>query len=95
MSMVVVITNKVPDRVRGLLSSLMYEIATGIYASSQLNNGSRTRLWRILEDWYPETGGSILMIWSGGSTLSDLKTLSLGPNKRVLFDYDGVLLVKR
>jgi len=94
--MTVVVTRDVEDRYRGFLSSVMLEVATGVYTSPQLSRGVRERVWRVLRDWHGELGrGSILMTWRDATAPGGQAVLTLGEPSRELVDVDGVLLIRR
>ncbi|MGQ9725259.1 MAG: type I-E CRISPR-associated endoribonuclease Cas2e, partial [Tepidimonas sp.] len=64
MSMTVVVTRNVSDRVRGFLASAMLELSPGVYAGPRISPAVRQRIWRVLEEWFPnEPESSIIMLW--------------------------------
>ncbi len=96
MPMTVVLTRDVEDRYRGFLSSVMLEVATGVYTGPRLSRGVRERVWRVLRDWHGELRrGSIVMTWRDGQSPGGQAVLSLGEPTRQLVEVDGVLLVRR
>lgn len=42
-----VVTRDVEDRYRGFLTSVMLEIAPGVYVSPQMSQGVRERVWSV------------------------------------------------
>ena len=64
MPMAMVVTRNVEDRYRGFLTSVMLEVAPGMYVAPDMSAGVRTRVWGVLTDWwmYLRTG-SIVMVW--------------------------------
>ena len=40
------------DRYHGFLSSLMPEIAPGVFVSAGLSRGARERMWTVLSAWW-------------------------------------------
>ena len=96
MSMTVVVTRNVSDRVRGFLASSMLELAPGVYSAPRITPAVRERIWRVLTDWFPnEKGSSIVMLWAdttmpGGQTAA---TLGLPPIK--MLEIDGMLVTRR
>lgn len=96
MTMTVVVTRDVEDRYRGFLSSVMLEIAPGVYTSPRLSKAARERVWAVLCDWHRNLGnGSIVMTWrdkeaSGGQALA-----YLGQPVRQIVDVDGMAVVRR
>ncbi len=96
MPMTVIVTRDVEDRYRGFLSSVMLEVATGVYTGPRLSRGVRERVWRVLSDWHVELRrGSIVMTWRDTSAAGGQAVLTLGEPSRELVDVDGVLLVRR
>ena len=96
MPMTVVVTRDVEDRYRGFLSSVMLELAPGVYTGPRLSRGVRERVWRVLSDWHGELRrGAIVMTWRETTAPGGQGVLMLGEPRRTLADVDGVLLVKR
>ena len=96
MPMTVIVTRDVEDRYRGFLSSVMLEIAPGVYTGPHLSRAVRERVWRVLSDWHAALQrGSIVMTWRDASAPGHQAVLTLGEPPRELVDFDGVLLVRR
>ena len=96
MPMTVVVTRDVEDRYRGFLSSVMLELAPGVYTGPRLRRGVRERVWQVLAAWHGELRrGSILMTWRDPYSPGGQAVSLLGEPRRDLTDVDGVLLVKR
>ncbi len=96
MPMTVVVTRDVEDRYRGFLSSVMLELAPGVYTGPRLSRGARERVWRVLSDWHSELRrGAILMTWRETTAPGGQGVLMLSETRRMLVDVDGVLLVRR
>jgi CRISPR-associated protein Cas2 len=96
MPMTVVVTRDVEDRYRGFLSSVMLELAPGVYTGPRLSRGVRERVWLVLSDWHGELRrGSIVMTWRETTAPGGQGVLMLGETRRMLVDIDGVLLVRR
>lgn len=94
--MTVIVTRDVEDRYRGFLSSVMLEIAPGVYTGPRLTRAVRERVWRVLADWHGELRrGAILMTWRDPTAAGGQSVLLLGEPRRELVDLDGVLLVRR
>jgi CRISPR-associated protein Cas2 len=91
-----VVTRDVEDRYRGFLSSVMLEVAPGVYVSPRMSQGVRERVWSVLTDWWTALGrGSVTMIWRDHAAIGDLRIETLGEPPKEIVDADGVLLVKR
>ncbi len=96
MPMTIVVTRDVEDRYRGFLSSVMLELAPGVYTGPRLSRGVRDRVWRVMSDWHGELRrGSIALTWRDTAAPGGQSVLTLGEPRRILVDLDGVLLVKR
>lgn len=93
MKFTLVITSNVENRYRGFLSSLMLEVAPGVYVSSCINAGVRDRIWNVLSGWYSFLGqGSLIMIWPDKAAPGQLQIHSLGPPIKHLVDVDHISL---
>lgn len=91
-----VVTRDVEDRYRGFLTSVMLEIAPGIYVSPRMSKGVRERVWSVLTDWWTALGrGSVVMVWRDISAVGDLRIETLGEPPKEIVDAGGLLLVKR
>lgn len=96
MPMTVIVTRDVAPRFRGFLSSVMLEIAPGVYTSPTMTKGVRERIWAVLSDWFREIGGGgIVMTWRDLEEPGRQAVLNLGDPPRRLVEADGLLLVKR
>lgn len=93
MPMTIVVTRDVTSRTRGFLASIMPEPAPGVYASGDLSNAVRTRLWNVILDWHQVANfGSVIMIWRDDRSPGGLGIQTLGSPPRNLADLDGVLV---
>ncbi|MFZ0257651.1 MAG: type I-E CRISPR-associated endoribonuclease Cas2e [Gammaproteobacteria bacterium] len=96
MSMTVVVTRNVSDRIRGFLASSMLELAPGVYTAPRINPAVRKRIWKVLQDWFQvEIEASIIMLWSdpqmpGGQSVN---VLGLPPIELVALD--GLVVSRR
>ncbi len=96
MPMAMVVTRNVEDRYRGFLTSVMLEVAPGVYVSPDLSAGVRVRVWDVLADWWMTLRtGSIVMVWRDVQAVGNLRIETLGEPPKEIVDADGVLLVKR
>jgi CRISPR-associated protein Cas2 len=96
MPMVVVITRDVEARYRGFLGSVMLELAPGVYAHPRVSAGVRTRIWKVLADWYGQLHrGSIVMTWADSVANGGLGLASLGEPPKEIVTHDAMLLVRR
>lgn len=96
MSMTVVVTRNVSNRMRGFLASSMLELAPGVYSAPDLSVAVRERIWKVLEEWFmAEQEASIVMVWQdsqmpGGQSV---RTLGLPPIDLTMLD--GIVLARR
>ena len=96
MSMTVVVTRNVSDRVRGFLASSMLELGPGVYSAPRINPSVRDRIWTVLEDWFPsEREASAVMVWADPSMPGGQKVRVLGLPPVELVDVDGLLVTRR
>jgi CRISPR-associated protein Cas2 len=96
MSMTVVVTRNVSDRVRGFLASAMLELAPGVYSAPRISPAVRDRVWAVLEDWFPnERDASIVMVWQERTVPGGQAVRALGSPPVGLVEVDGLLLARR
>lgn|SRR5690606_11588510 len=96
MSMTMIVTRNVSARVRGFLASVMLELAPGVYSAPRVSPAVRQRVWRVLDDWFPnECEASITMIWQDRESPGGLAVLTLGTPPVQIVEVDGLLLAKR
>jgi len=96
MPMTVCITRDVPDRTRGFLSSVMPELAPGIYVSGDLSQAVRDRILTVLTEWHYATAtqGSVILVWKEQAQAGGIGIKAIGTPKREIIDLDGVLVSK-
>jgi CRISPR-associated protein Cas2 len=96
MPMTLVVTRDVEDRYRGFLTSIMLEVAPGVYVAPNLSAGVRERLWTVLDAWWTELRrGAIVMAWREPKAVGGIGLRTLGEPPKEIVDADGVLLLKR
>ena len=96
MPLTVVVTSNVEARYRGFLTSVMLEVAPGVYVSPNMSAGVRSRVWDVLTDWWDTLrNGSIVLVWRDQKAVGDIRIETLGEAPKEIVDADGVLLVKR
>ena len=103
MTMTVVVTRNVAPRFRGFLTSVMLEIAPGVYSGPRMSRGVRDRIWNVLSDWYgaggtasvrPEEAAAIVMTWVDKDAPGGQRIETLGLPPKTLVEADGILLVR-
>lgn len=90
MSVIVVVTENVPPRLRGRLAIWLLEVRAGVY----VGNTSRTvreMIWHQVTELAEE--GNAVMAW-GTNTESGFNFITYGKNRRMPIDFDGLRLVK-
>lgn len=96
MPLTIVVTRNVENRYRGFLTSIMLEIAPGVYIAPNLSASVRERAWQVLTGWWENLGkGSIVMVWRNKKAVGNLSINVIGEAPKDIVDADGVLLVRR
>lgn len=89
MSMLVIVTENVPPRLRGRLAIWLLEIRAGVYVGD-VSKRIREMIWEqvlALADF-----GNVAMAWAT-NTESGFDFQTYGENRRIPIDYDGLRLV--
>jgi CRISPR-associated protein Cas2 len=89
MSMLVVVTENVPARLRGRLAIWLLEIRAGVYVGD-VSRRIREMIWQQVSR-LAETG-NVAMAWAT-NTESGFDFQTFGENRRIPIDYDGLRLV--
>lgn len=89
MSMVVVVTEIVPPRLRGRLAVWLLEVRAGVYVGD-VSRRIREMIWEQVNVLAEE--GNVVMVWAT-NTESGFDFITYGKNRRVPVDYDGLRLV--
>ena len=96
MSMTVLVTRNVSDRMRGFLASTMLELAPGVYSSPRLNVAVRERIWEVAEEWFAaENEASVVMLWADSQKPGGMSVRVLGLPPVELVEVDGLILSLR
>ncbi len=96
MSMTIVVTRNVSDRMRGFLASSMLEIAPGVYSAPRLSPAVRDRIWDVTLSWFPhEQDAGIVMLWQDSNMPGGQAVKVLGDAPVELVELDGIVLTKR
>lgn len=96
MSMTVIVTRNVSDRVRGFLASSMLELAPGVYSAPRITPAVRERIWRVLTDWFPnEKDASIVILWADATMPGGQASATLGLPPIQMLEIDGMLATRR
>lgn len=89
MSMVMVITENVPPRLRGRLAVWLLEVRAGVYVGN-VSRRVREMIWEQCDAMREQ--GNVVMAWAT-STESGFDFQTLGENRRTPVDFDGLRLV--
>jgi len=87
--MLVIVTESVPPRLRGRLAVWLIEIRAGVYVGD-LSAKVREMIWQQVEAGIED--GNVIMTWST-NTESGFDFLTLGENRRIPVEIDGLKLV--
>ncbi|EPJ5577233.1 type I-E CRISPR-associated endoribonuclease Cas2 [Citrobacter farmeri] len=89
MSMLVVVTESVPPRLRGRLAVWLLEIRAGVYVG-EVSTRIREMIWEQISGLAED--GNVVMAWAT-NTESGFEFQTYGENRRVPVDLDGLRLV--
>lgn len=89
MSMVVVVTENVPPRLRGRLAIWMLEVRAGVYVGD-VSKRIREMIWQ--QTIQLGDGGNVVMAWATNSE-AGFEFQTWGENRRIPVDLDGLRLV--
>lgn len=96
MSMTVVVTRNVSDRVRGYIASSMLELDSGVYSAPRLSPAVRDRIWNTLVEWFPhERDASIVMVYADATMPGGQSVRVLGGPPVSLIELDGLIVACR
>ncbi len=90
MSMLVVVTEAVPPRLRGRLAVWLLEVRAGVYVGDT-SRRIREMIWEQVNKL--AENGNVVMAW-GTNTESGFDFVTYGKNRRMPIDFDGLRLVK-
>lgn len=90
MSMLVVVTEAVPPRLRGRLAVWLLEIRAGVYVGD-VGRKIREMVWYQVQELAED--GNVVMAW-GTNTESGFDFITYGENRRMPVEFDGLRLVK-
>ncbi|AXW92821.1 type I-E CRISPR-associated endoribonuclease Cas2 [Cronobacter sakazakii] len=89
MSMLVVVTENVPPRLRGRLAIWLLELRAGVYVGD-VSRRVREMIWHQITELAEE--GNVVMAWvTNNESGFDFQTF--GVNRRIPVDLDGLRLV--
>ncbi|MEI7379631.1 type I-E CRISPR-associated endoribonuclease Cas2e [Pectobacterium versatile] len=89
MSMLVVVTENVPPRLRGRLAVWLLEVSAGVYVGDT-SQRVREMVWQQIIELAEQ--GNVVMAWAT-NTESGFEFQTWGENRRMPVDLDGLRLV--
>lgn len=89
MSFLVVVTENVPQRLRGRMAIWLLEVRAGIYIGD-VSKRAREMIWEQLREGYED--GNVVMAWASNHE-SGYEFQTLGQNRRLPIEFDGLRLV--
>ncbi|ELY3802897.1 type I-E CRISPR-associated endoribonuclease Cas2 [Cronobacter sakazakii] len=89
MSMLVVVTENVPPRLRGRLAIWLLELRAGVYVGD-VSRRVREMIWHQMNELAEE--GNVVMAWATNNE-SGFDFQTFGVNRRIPVDLDGLRLV--
>ena len=89
MSMLMVVTENVPPRLRGRLAIWLLEVRAGVYVGD-VSRRSREMIWQQISR-LSETG-NVVMAWASNNE-SGFEVQTIGGNRRLPVEMDGIRLV--
>ena len=96
MSMTLVVTRNVSDRLRGFLASSLLQLAPGVYSAPHISPAVRDRIWAVVADWfYQEEGASVVMVWADNTEPCGQAVRTLGVPPIKIVSVDGLLTACR
>ena len=87
--MLVIVVENVPPRLRGRLAVWLLEVRAGVYLG-RVSRRAREMIWRNVEEGLGP--GNAVMAWTT-NTEAGFDFVTLGANRRIPRDLDGVKLV--
>lgn len=88
--MLVIVLENAPPRLRGRLAIWLLEIRAGVYVGNY-SRRLREHIWEQVEQGIE--GGNAVMAWRSSSQESGFDFLTLGENRRMPVEMDGIRLV--
>lgn len=89
--MIVVVLENAPPRLRGRMAIWLLEVRAGVYVGDY-NRKIREYLWMQVKEGIGE--GNAVMAWRDAGSESGFRFETVGANRRIPVDYDGLSLVE-
>jgi len=87
--MLVIVVENAPPRLRGRLALWLLEVRAGVYVG-KVSQRTREMIWNNVREGIAD--GNAIMTWST-NTESGFDFMTLGPNRRLPVEMDGIKLV--
>jgi len=87
--MLVIVTENAPPRLRGRLAVWLLEVRAGVYVG-KYSSKVRDMLWQQVKEGIED--GNAVLAWAANNE-SGFDILTLGENRRIPYDLDGMKLV--
>ena len=87
--MLVIVVENVPPALRGRLAVWLIEVRAGVYVGN-LSKKVREMIWSQIDEGLGE--GNAVLVWST-NTENGFDFLTLGKNRRIPVEFDGIKLV--
>lgn len=87
--MLVIVVENAPPRLRGRLAAWLLEVRAGVFVGDY-SARTREKIWAQVEAYIDE--GDAVMVWKA-PTDQGFDFLTVGKNRRVPVDFDGLKLV--
>ena len=87
--MLVIVVENVPPALRGRLAVWLIEVRAGVYVGN-LSKKVREMIWSQVDEGLGE--GNAVLVWST-NTENGFDFLTLGKNRRIPVEFDGIKLV--
>ncbi len=87
--MLVIVLENAPPRLRGRLAVWLLEVRAGVYVGTY-SRRVREHIWHQVEEGIES--GNAVMVWRS-SAEAGYEFVTIGENRRVSVDFDGVQLV--
>lgn len=87
--MTVIVLENAPPRLRGRLAVWLLEVRAGVYVG-KVSRRVREMIWKQVMSGLED--GNAVMVWKT-NTESGFDVMTLGPNRRIPVDFDGLKLI--
>lgn len=89
--MIIIVLENAPQRLRGRLAIWLLEVRAGVYVG-EYSRKVREYIWKQVEDGIEN--GNAVIVWRDLGNEAGFEFQTIGSNRRVPVDYDGVRLVE-